>query len=33
MQFITKGTNWKAFNDGLAEWRRRRGIKIIPAEE
>jgi len=29
MQFIDNGTNWKVFNEGLAEWRRRRGIKIV----
>lgn len=29
MQFITDGTNWKVFREGLAEWRNRRGIKIV----
>lgn len=29
MQFITDGTGRKAFNEGLALWRKRRGIKIV----
>lgn len=28
MQFITDGTNRKAFAEGLEKWRRNRGIKV-----
>lgn len=33
MQFITDGTNRAAWNEGLAKWRRRRGIKVERAQE
>jgi hypothetical protein len=32
MQFIDNGTNWKVFWDGLAEWRKRRGIRVVDGD-